>query len=134
MIVLDTHALVWWLSAPQKVPAKTRRILDGALESKVERLMVSTISAWEIALLVANDRLSLTVDVETWINRVEALPFVTFVAVDNRIALKSMTLEKFPNRDPADRIIAATALGLGASLVTADEKLRAYRPLKTIWD
>jgi PIN domain nuclease of toxin-antitoxin system len=85
-------------------------------------------------MLVSRKRLTLTIDVADWIAKVEALPFLSFVPVDNRIAVRAVELQDFPHRDPADRIIAATTLGLGASLVTADARLRAYRPLKTVWD
>jgi PIN domain nuclease of toxin-antitoxin system len=70
---------------------------------------------------------------DAWIAHVEALPFLRFVPVDPRIAVASVQLEGFPHRDPADRIIVATALGLGATLVTGDRRLRAYRGVKTVW-
>jgi PIN domain nuclease of toxin-antitoxin system len=79
-------------------------------------------------------RLEVSIDADTWINSVEALPFLAFVPVDNRIALRSVRLDGLSQRDPADRIIVATALGLGATLVTSDSKLRAYKPLTTLWD
>ena len=85
-------------------------------------------------MFVARERLAFTIDYETWIMSVEALPFLTFVPVDNRIAARSVQLEGFRHRDPADRIIVATALGLGATVVTADARLREYKPLATIWD
>jgi PIN domain nuclease of toxin-antitoxin system len=53
--------------------------------------------------------------------------------VDNRIAAGSVTLDGFPHRDPADRMILATALRLGATLVTADARLRAFGPVKSVW-
>ena len=61
-------------------------------------------------------------------------PEIEFVPVDNRIALRSVHLDGFEHRDPADRIIVATALGLKAVLVTADARLRAYAPVATVWD
>jgi len=76
----------------------------------------------------------LTIDVADWIANVEALPLLSFVPVDNRIAVRAVQLEGLASRDPADRMIAATALGLGAILITADAHLRAYRPLETLWD
>lgn len=85
-------------------------------------------------MLVARQRLAFTMDVDRWISSVEALPFLTFVPVDNRIAIRSVQLEDFPHRDPADRLIVATALGLGATVVTADRRLRGYRPVATLWD
>lgn len=133
MIALDTHALIWWVSEPTRIPAKARKALDAALKAG-EPISVSAISFWEIAMLVSRKRLTLTIDVADWIAKVEALPFLTFVAIDNRIAVRAVELEDFPHRDPADRIIVATTLGLGATLVTADARLRSYKPLKTLWD
>jgi len=132
-MLLDTHALVWWVADPKRIPAKARRAVDSAVKSS-ESIAVSSISIWEIAMLVARKRLAFTIDAESWIASVEALPFFTFVPVDNRIAVRSVELEKFSHRDPADRIIVATALGLGATVVTADARLREYRPLATVWD
>ncbi len=132
MIVLDTHALVWWVSAPARIPAKARRLIDGAVDSG-DSVAVSSISIWELAMLAARGRLELTVPVDAWISSVEALPFVRFVPVDNRVAARAVALENFPHRDPADRMILSTALGLGAALVTADARLRAYRAVKTVW-
>ena len=133
MILLDTHALIWWVSEPARIPEKARRLLDTAVERRTP-IGVSAISIWEVAMLVARDRLAFTMSAELWISHVEALPFLTFRPVDNRVAMRSVQLVGFPNRDPADRIIAATALGVDATLVTADAMLRAYSPLKTLWD
>src|SRR5439155_12032485 len=127
------HALIWWVSEPARIPTKARRALDGALKAG-QPISVSAISFWEIAMLVSRKRLALTIDAADWIAKVESLPFLTFVPVDNRIAVRAVDLEDFAHRDPADRIIAATALGLGATLITADARLRSYRPLKTLWD
>jgi PIN domain nuclease of toxin-antitoxin system len=133
MILLDTHALVWWVADAKRLPAKARRALEAAVKAN-ESVAVSSISLWEVAMLVARKRLTFTIDADTWISSVEALPFLTFVPVDNRIALRSVQLDGFPHGDPADRIIVATALGLGATLVTADRRVRAYKALATLWD
>ena len=82
----------------------------------------------------AHGRLVFTIDPETWIASVEALPFLPFIPVDNRIAVRAVRLEDFSHRDTADRMIVATGLGLGATLVTADARLRAYKPITTVWD
>jgi PIN domain nuclease of toxin-antitoxin system len=132
VIVLDTHALVWWISDSSRVGARARRAIDAAVRAK-EPIGVSCISAWEITMLVKADRLRLTIPVDDWLAKVEGLPFFEFFPVDNRVGLRAVTLDGFTHKDPADRIIVATALGVGAALVTADERLQAYRPLKTIW-
>jgi len=133
VIVLDTHALLWWVSNPERVPAKARRLLDKAVADN-STVSVSAISTWEIAMLSLRARLELTMPVDAWIAHVEELPWLTFVSVDNRIALRSVHLEGFPHRDPADRIIVATALVLNATLVTADDRLRSWKSVRTVWD
>lgn len=131
MIVLDTHALLWWVSDPDSLSKPAKKAIEAAVKSK--SVHVSCISSWEIALLVKRGRLRLALDVRDWLCRCEALPFLTFVAVNNAIAVESVRLPDFPHADPADRIIASTALSLGAALVTKDEKLRNYPHVKTIW-
>lgn len=132
MILLDTHALVWWVSEPSRIPNRARRLLDGAAESG-ERVAVSSISVWEVCMLVERKRLQLRLAVDEWLARVEALPFLAFVPVDNPIARRAVSLEGFPHRDPADRMILATALLLGGLLVSADPRLREYRAVKSVW-
>ena len=132
MILLDTHALLWWVSDPKRVPAKATRLIDAAVRAG-EQIAVSSISIWEVAMLVERGRLTLNVATDVWVRRVEALPFLAFAPVDNRVVLRSVQLDGFPNRDRADRMIAATAIELGATLVTADARLLSYEPVKTVW-
>jgi PIN domain nuclease of toxin-antitoxin system len=133
VIVLDTHALVWWVSDPERVPPAASRFINAAIEAG-DRIFVSSVSIWEIAMLVARKRLVLTIDAGIWLARVEALSFLTFVPVDNRIAVRAVELEDFPHGDPADRMIAATASELGATLVTADARLQSYPRLESVWE
>lgn len=131
MIVLDTHAWVWWVNSPKLLSGPALRAVESA--AKHHELFVSTISAWELAMLVEKGRLELTVDVRDWIARCEALPFLSFVPLSAAIAVESVRLRDFPNQDPADRIISATAMSLGARLVTKDSRLLHYGKLKTVW-
>jgi PIN domain nuclease of toxin-antitoxin system len=133
LITLDTHALLWWISSPDRIPVKARRLLGGAVKDK-RQIAASSICIWEIAMLVDRKRLELTIPVNVWIEHVQQLPWLMFVPVDNRIAVGSVLLADFPHRDPADRIIVATSLGLNATLVTADSRLHDYKPLRTLWD
>jgi PIN domain nuclease of toxin-antitoxin system len=133
VIVLDTHAFVWWVSQPSRIPARSRR----AIESEIRRsghVAVSSISMWEVAMLLSRGRLKLAVDSRSWLAAVQSLPFLAYVPVDNAIAVRSVALEAFPNRDPADRMIVATALALDATLVTADTRLRGSPRAVTLWD
>ena len=130
MIVLDTHAWIWYVSNPEYLSQKAMEYVEQAKREK--SIFISCISAWEVALLVKKGRLQLTMDVSDWISKVERLPFFQFVPVDNAIALKSVNLSGL-HPDPADRIIIATALQLGAPIVTKDERIHAYHRVQTIW-
>jgi PIN domain nuclease of toxin-antitoxin system len=131
MIVLDTHAWIWWVSSPVYLSETAKRIIDEAVTGK--NIFISSISAWEVAILVSRGRLKLTMSAADWIAASEALPFFDFVPVSNSIALKSVQLPGVLHNDPADRIIIATAVSLGAILVTKDEQIRNYPHVKTAW-
>jgi PIN domain nuclease of toxin-antitoxin system len=131
MIVLDTHVWVWWVSSSGELSSSAQSALERArLDNKI---YISSISAWEVAMLVQRGRLELTMGVEDWIARSESLPYLQFVPIDNRIATRSTRLPGPIHSDPADRMIVSTALTLGAPLVTKDEKLRSYPHLDTVW-
>ncbi|HIJ57164.1 MAG TPA: type II toxin-antitoxin system VapC family toxin [Deltaproteobacteria bacterium] len=131
MILLDTHVWLWFVSNPELLSNKARKAVDSAILK--EKIFISSISAWEVALLVYNQRLRLTLDVADWIAKSEMLPYFQFIPVDNAIAIKSVNLPKPLHSDPADRIIIATAISLGASLLTKDEKILNYPHVKTVW-
>ena len=131
MIVLDTHAWIWWVSSPEYLSETAKQIIDEAATGK--NIFISSISSWEIAILVSRGRLKLTMNPADWVAASEALPFFDFVPVSNSIALKSVQLPGILHNDPADRIIIATAVSLGATLVTKDEKIRNYPHVKTVW-
>lgn len=133
MILLDTHAWVWWVGAPDRLPAAARRRIDDTVTEE-GTVAISTISVWEVAMLVRGGRLTLTLDINTWLERNAALRILTFVPVDSVVALRAVHLADFPHRDPADRIIAATALGVGATLVTADRRLHEWGGVPVLWE
>lgn len=131
MIVLDTHALVWWANGDGAVSKKAKAAIDRELDGG--QIVVSAISAWEIAMLVEREKLVLSMDVASWLATVSAIDAVRFVPVDVEIGLKSVDLPGEFHKDRADRMIVATARKLAVSLVTRDEKIRAYKHVKTIW-
>ena len=130
-LLLDTHAWVWWVGSPDDLPPGLRRRVQVALAE--DRLWLSAISAWEVALLVQRGRLVLRYPVREWIARSQALAGLRFLPVDTGIAIRSVELPDL-HPDPADRLIVASAERLGAMLVTKDERLRAYPGVATIWD
>ena len=131
MILLDTHALIWWLSESPLLSKNARTAIDQ--EIKKNKAYVSSISIWEISLLVQKKRLPLSASLEEWLQKVQEFPELEFVSLDNAIAYQSTVLPGSFHADPADRFIVATALTLGATLVTKDAKIRRYKHVKTIW-
>ena len=132
MIVLDTHVLVWWVANPEKLSKRAQEKIAREVK-KGGQLLASSISVWEIYLLVAKNKLSFSVDVDTWLEKVESLPFMQFIPVDNKIAAKSVNLPEPLHSDPTDRIIIATALQNGADLITSDKRILAYPSVRSIW-
>lgn len=84
-------------------------------------------------MLCARGRLEFATDYKEFIRQTEKLAFVKFIAPDNTIFLNSVGLPEYTGKDPADRIIVATANHLGATLVTKDETMLAYRQVRTLW-
>lgn len=131
MIVLDTHALVWWVNGDETLSEKAKAAIEQEMAGG--EIIVSAISAWEIAMLVEREKLVLTMDVGSWLATVAEIDAMRFMPVDVEIAMKSVELPGEFHKDPADRMIVATARKLAAPLVTKDEKIRAYTHVKTVW-
>lgn len=132
MISLDTHVLLWWASGERdRLSAPAIRAIEAELDGG--RILVSSICAWELAMLVDRGRVALSIDTEEWLALAASVEALQFVPVDNDIAIKSVALPGEFHKDPADRIIVATARKLATPLVTADEKILAYPHLRTIW-
>lgn len=132
MIILDTHVLLWWVSGSASLSAAADKAIKRTL-TKGSEIIISSISAWEISMLINKGRLILSMDVESWLEEVSQIDGVRFVPVDNEIGIKSTALPGEFHKDPADRIIVATARRLAIPLVTADEKIIKYEYVKTIW-
>jgi PIN domain nuclease of toxin-antitoxin system len=132
VIVLDTHALVWWVTSDPMLSKQATAAIEHEQVNGGE-IIVSAISAWEIAMLVERERLVLSLDVAKFLAAVAEIEAVRFVPVDVAVATKSVVLPGVFHKDPADRMIVATARTHAAPLVTADEKIRSYIHVKTIW-
>ena len=131
MILLDTHAWIWFISNPEKLSTKAEKFINKAKQEN--EILISSISAWEVAVLVSKKRLELTMDVSEWISSSEKLPFIRFIPVDNSIAVRSVYLPQPLHKDPADRIIIATSMKYGAPIITMDEKILRFPHVQSIW-
>jgi PIN domain nuclease of toxin-antitoxin system len=132
MIVIDTHILVWWVSGEKSLSATAAKMIKDTLANGSE-VIISSISAWEVSMLIEKGRLVLSMDVESWLDEVTQIEGVRFVPVDNEISIKSTVLPGEFHKDPADRMIVATARKLAVPLVTADDKIINYEHVKTVW-
>jgi len=132
VIVLDTLVLVWRVAGEtKKLSPKARKALQQ--HAKRNELIVSSVTIFEIATLERRGRLRFSISASEWLDRVRRLPEYRIEPLTDDIAeLAGQFGETFPG-DPADRMIAATALLRGAPLVTHDENLRLVEHLKTIW-
>ncbi len=131
MIVLDTHALVWWAAGDAQLSRPAHEAIEA--EGQGGEILVSAISAWEVAMLAKAGRLALTMDAAAWLDTVAQVPAIRFVPVDVRISVQSVDLPGEFHKDPADRIIVATARHHSVPLVSADLKIRDYPHVQTIW-
>jgi PIN domain nuclease of toxin-antitoxin system len=126
VIVLDTHAWLWWESAPAQLSRKARREIERA-----DRIGVCTVSVFELVELAERGRVRLKTPIRAWVrsalgrDRVQALPLTSAIALD--------AAQLRFGADPFDRIIYATARGDDAPLVTRDERIRSFDTKLTVW-
>lgn len=127
MIVLDTHAWLWLASEPARLGRSGR----AALRRDQVR-GVAAISCWEVAMLAARGRIALDRDPVAWMEEALAAERLELLPLTPAVAATSAALADF-HGDPADRLIVATALVHGATLLTRDERIRAAGAVKTVW-
>lgn len=130
MILLDTHAWVW-------IAAQSERLSEKALESyyharEAHAVYISAISVWEVFLLSMKGSVHLPDSPALLLANTEQDDAVSIVPIDARIARQAVQLPNI-HRDPADRMILATARELGARLVSKDERLSKYGVVDVIW-
>lgn len=132
MIVLDTHALIWWVSGDKRLSEPAALAIRHERENQGD-ILISAISAWEVAMLVEKGRIALSMDLDEWLDAVESIERVSFIPVTFRVAVQSARLPGGFHQDPADRMIVALAREFNAALVTADGKIQNYPHIKWIW-
>lgn len=128
MVVIDTHVLVQDALEPKRLSPRARRALEGEQGS----LAASDISLWEIAMLIAKNRLRPGAEAGQFIEKLLQARAIRILPVTPKIAVLAQS-DEFQHADPADRIIASTAIVHGAQLVTADARLKRVRGLRVLW-
>ena len=132
MIVLDTPVLIWWVNGDDRLSPPARAAIEATLAGN-SQVLVSAISAWEIAMLVQRDRMALAMDLDEWLRSVQSLDGVALIPITPQVAAQSASLPGEFHKDPADRIIVALAREQNAPLVTADTKIHRYPHVRWVW-
>lgn len=129
MIFLDTHALLWWALDPGELsPIAARRVAEMEREGG----FASAISIWELGVKVQRGKLDLGIAIDEFARRVEQSAVLELVPVDTTTWLRSLALD-WDHRDPADRVIVASALLKGVPLLTKDQALHDFSGVSCVW-
>jgi PIN domain nuclease of toxin-antitoxin system len=129
LILLDTHVLYWMANDSKRLSRRAFAAIRRARQNT--GVAVAAITMWELAWLVQNGRIVVTGSVESFIR--ETVERVILRAVTPEIAALAASFPQDFPRDPADRLIAATAMVEGCRLVTADERIQRSKLVETVW-
>ena len=130
MILVDTHVVVWLAFDQAQLSQKARAAIDDARRNS-DGLAISDITLLELATLASKGRIRLNISLESFLREIEAR--FTILPISGRACVRALGLPAAYPKDPADRIIAGTALVEGLSLLTADRAILRSRALPTIW-
>jgi PIN domain nuclease of toxin-antitoxin system len=124
-LLLDTHIVLWLDSGSERLRPETLTLIDDCWRGG-GTILLSAVSAWEIALLLDTGRIDLDVPIDAWVRRFVERPGVEGAALSLAAAARSYQLHHLEHRDPADRLLIATAIELDCPLVTYDERITAF--------
>ena len=130
MILVDTHVVVWLAFDQHQISRKARIAIDDARKN-ADGLAISDITLLELATLASKGRIRLNISLESFLQEVESR-FVV-LPITGRACARAIGFPATYPKDPPDRIIGATALVEGLSLLTADREIRRSRAVRTIW-
>jgi PIN domain nuclease of toxin-antitoxin system len=130
LILLDTHVVVWLAGEEHRLSRKAKTAVDEARQTE-QGLAISDFTLYELSTLFRKKQFTLAISPESFLSEVERR-FVV-LPITSRICVGALSLPVGYPKDPADRIIGATALVEGLTLVTADAQIRNSRIVSTIW-
>lgn len=130
MILVDTHVVVWLAAGDSRLSGRAQAAIDQARQN-AGGLGISDFTLFELSLLFRKKQFALVTSPESFLAEVER-NFIVLPITAN-VALQALALPASYPKDPADRIIGATALIEDIPLITADREIRNSRAVPTIW-
>jgi len=130
LILLDTHVVVWLAFEETRISRKAQAVIGKARQAG-RGLAISDITLYELSLLLRKKQFLLDISTEAFLHDIEN-HFVV-LPLTGRICLTALSLPAGYPKDPADRIIGATAVVEGLELVTADAQIRSSHAIPTVW-
>lgn len=130
LILVDTHIVLWLALEPERISKRVQAVIDEARQNGAG-LAISAMTLVEIATLFGKRRFSLAMSLESFLDELER-KFVV-LPISARVCARMLSLPAGYPKDPADRVIGATALVEGMGLVTADREIRRAKVVRTIW-
>ena len=121
-ILLDTHIALWLDNGDERLRPSTLGLIEGCWRNG-GTILISAVTAWEIAQLVSSGRIRLDGSAEVWIERFVDRPGIKAVPLSHHAASRSYHLDHLEYRDPADRLLIATAIELACPLITYDARI-----------
>lgn len=124
-LLLDTHIALWLDTGDERLRLATRGLIDGCWQSG-GTIYLSAVTAWEVALLLDTGRIELDVPIEEWVTRFLERPGIDPAPLGHRAASRSYRLYHLDHRDPADRLLIASAIELACPLITYDDRILRF--------
>ncbi|MCD4763727.1 MAG: type II toxin-antitoxin system VapC family toxin [Desulfobacterales bacterium] len=129
--LLDTYTWIWWNMNPQKLSQRVKGLIGYA--EMYDEILLSAISPWEFSKLLEKKRVGVSCDPEDWINIALDMPKLRLVPLSPVLSYRSTVLPQPFHDDSADQIIVATAREENATILTKDEKILAYKNVRSFW-
>ena len=132
-MVVDTHALIWYVDAPDEISPAAIAAMDAAANTSGEYLFISALTLVEMRYLVEKNRIGAAVLARIEQELDESDPMIVVTSVDRIVANAIASIPRLIVPDMPDRVIAATALALGLPLITRDAQIRQLTNISAVW-
>jgi PIN domain nuclease of toxin-antitoxin system len=131
VILLDTQAAAWMVAVPENLSPKARQAITAARKEDAQGIAIADKTLWELAMMVTRKRIGIATTMQDFLQEMERV--CTVIPINAAIAERSMTFSQNFPKDPADRIIGATAIIHGLQLVTSDWAIRISGEVPCVW-